>query len=364
MKKLLKELIEFETIADKNGNLHKVIDYVDGLFNDKNVHTSRFVKNNKPSIVITSKFTKTPKVILNGHLDVVPADYEKAFEPYEKNGKVYGRGAADMKGQVSAMITAFVELLEEFPEMDAGLMITTDEEQGGMNGVEYLLKEEGYNAEVAFVPDQGRNWQLATDEKGLLWYKITAKGITAHSSRPWEGENAINKCWKVYKKVRDDFKEKFGNLDTGDGWIPTINLGALNGGDAYNKVPAFAEMKLDIRFPDEVGENTIREIVEAACNEYEVEFENPLTTKSSHIDPENKFMKKWIEIAKSKNKPVELLKCHGGSDGRFFVEAGIPTIMTCPDMAIVHSDHEWINFDDLVDFKDAIKEWVVGVHKL
>ncbi len=363
MKKILFDLVKFETTADKNSELHKIIDYVDALFNNLNVHTSRYIKNEKPSIVITSKFNKNPKIMLNGHLDVVAGDYEEAFSPLEKDGKIFGRGSADMKGQVAAMIKAFSELISENGDLDIGLMITTDEEIGGFNGVNYLLNEEGYSADVAFVPDAGIDWNICTDEKGIIWYEINAEGKNAHASRPWEGENAINKCWKTYRDIRDVFREKWGKLGENDGWQPTVNLAALNGGDVYNSVPSKAQMKLDIRFPEDPGAEEIKTIVEDACKRNDVNFEVKITGSTNHTSRENKYIKLWEEKV-SKVKKINFEHSHGGSDGRFFSAKGIPVLMTTPKKSVIHSNNEWIDWQDLVLFKDFLKKWILDVHKI
>ncbi|BCX14178.1 MAG: hypothetical protein KatS3mg085_710 [Candidatus Dojkabacteria bacterium] len=84
MKIFLKKLLSFETTVYKPDKLNEAIDFLDSFFNDYDVHTRRYEKNGKPSLVVTNTFTKKPKIFLNGHIDVVPGDYPKAFEPYQK----------------------------------------------------------------------------------------------------------------------------------------------------------------------------------------------------------------------------------------------------------------------------------------
>ena len=363
MKKILFDFLEFKTISDNNSELHRSIDYVDSLFSEIDVETSRYVKNNKPSIVITSKPKKNPNIMLCGHLDVVPGSYRNAFNPFEKDGKIFGRGAADMKGQVTAMISAFIDLYKKDSNLDIGLMITTDEEIGGFDGVNYLLNQKGYSAGVAFVPDAGINWNICTDEKGILWYEINAIGKNTHASRIWEGENAITKCWKTYRDIRNIFRESWGRLGENSGWKPTVNLAYLNGGDSYNTVPSEASMKLDIRFPKDPNESKVKEIVKNACEKNKVSFELKLYGSLNHTSKHNKYIKLWKVEAEKFGKEVDFERSHGGSDGRFFSNKNIPVLMTTPKKSIIHSDFEWIDLKDLHTFKEVIKNWVIGVHK-
>lgn len=362
MKELLAKLIQYKTTADNTSELYAAVDYLDMYFNDYDVHTSRYEKNKKPSLVITSKFTKSPKVMLNGHIDVVPADADKFTLKFDKN-KAYARGTADMKGQVAAMISAVEELIQDRTDLDIGLMITTDEEIGGLNGVNYLINEEKYTADVAFVPDQGKNWQVCTDEKGAWHIKVIGIGSSAHGSRPWLGDNAINKCWKTYMDIRDEFRARWGKLRDYDRWKPTINLGALHGGDAANKVPNNAEMLLDIRFPGQVEFEVIQEIVKNAAQKRESTIESLIVVNPTKVETDTIAIKKWCDVVKNNHKKeIEFIKSDGGSDARYFSSNNIPVVMTSPSMSDPHIDDEWIDFDDLYKFKDSIKKWIISMH--
>ena len=363
MKELLTNLIEFKTTADQTNELYKIVDFVNMHFNKYEVHVSRHEKNKKPSLVISTKFNRKPKIMLNGHLDVVPAS-DEMFKPMTAGSKMTARGTADMKGQVAAMITAFTELIEEKKDLDIALMLTTDEELGGFDGVKYLLEEEKYSAEYAFVPDQGQNWQVCTDEKGAWHLKVVGKGKSAHGSRPWLGDNAINKCWKIYMDIRDEFREKWGKLAPDDKWKPTVNLGSLHGGDAANKVPNYAEMLLDIRFPAPIKFEEIKEIVDKAASRRVSEIESRVIVQPSHIEKENIALRNWNKtvIEKKGKDIVEYIKSEGGSDGRFFLYQNIPTVMTSPNISAPHTDDEWVDLEDLEIFKNCIKDWIIKMH--
>lgn len=363
MKKLLFDLLKFKTTANNPKELSLCIDYLDTYFNNSKVYKKRFEKNGKPSLVITSKFTKSPKIFLVGHLDVVPAEISD-FEPFEKNGKIFARGASDMKGNVSAMITAFSELILEDNKYDIGLMLVTDEELGGFDGVRYLLEEEGLRTEIAFIPDvQSRPWQICSDEKGLIHILVKASGKQAHGAWLWEGDNAINKCWKTYRDIRNDFREKWGKLRAEDSWKPTINMGSIHGGDAANKVPEYCEMKLDIRFPSPNTLDGIKSIIEKYAMINGVTYEIITYGHPNHTSKENFYVSQWCEVLKDLKKNDLFFKTNGGSDARHFAEFRIESLMTAPNSSPAHVENEWIDFDDLVKFKDAIKLWIKKIHQ-
>lgn len=366
MKNLLFDLLQFKTTSDNSDELHTVIDYLDNYFNDYDVITRKYEKNGKPSLVVTSQFTKSPKIFLNGHLDVVPATYKNAFKPFEKDGKVYARGASDMKGTVAAMIVSFCELLQEKKNYDIGLMLTTDEEVGGFDGVRYLLDEEGYSCEVAFIPDAGESgWKVCTDEKAL-WFnlQVAHEGESVHSSVLWKGKNSVNELWKTYRDIRDDFVKKWGKLKNQEFWKPTINLAALNGGIASNVVPDYAEMTLDVRFPADIPFDEIEKIIKDNLERRNVYIIGKgIKGYGMHYSEDNIFIKSWENVAQEYGKETSFFKAFGGSDARFFYEfiKNVSVVMCKPNTSAHHIKNEWVDYNDLVVFKDAIKDWVKNI---
>jgi succinyl-diaminopimelate desuccinylase len=361
MKQILLDLLKFQTTSEHNSELHKAIDYVEALFNDYEVQTKRYVQNGKPSIVITSKFTKTPRIFLNGHLDVVEASTGQ-FEPIEKDGKVYARGTSDMKGPVAAMIQAFIELLESNPtNLDIGLMLTTDEEVGGANGVDYLLKEKEYRSEIAFIPDGGRgNWEICTNEKGVMWYDIEVFGKATHAARKWQGENANEKLVQLVTELRSEFVENFSEATLEDQWKPTLNLGLIKGGQSQNSTSEYAKANLDIRFTEKQTLGQMKSFLDQFTSKYEdVKGQMTVYGNPTNIDADNKYLMNWVNIFENKfSEKASYYKTHGGSDGRFFAEYNIPTLIVKSTASEMHIEDEWIDYEDLVRFKDMVKDWI------
>jgi succinyl-diaminopimelate desuccinylase len=361
MEEFLLKLLSFETVESKQNELMNIIDFIDAFFNDYDVHTRRYEKNGKPSLIVTNSFTKKPKVFFNGHLDVVPGNYPKAFKPYKKDGKIYGRGSSDMKGPVVAMIFAFIDLIKEKHTPDIGLMLTTDEESGGFNGVDYLLNSENFSADCAFVPDTGKtNWEICVGEKGVWFFEVECKGKSSHASKPWEGINAINEIWKAYRDVRNEFIRIWGKCKDGNFWVPTINLAKLEGGGAFNVVPDFATARFDVRFPSEVGFETVRKIVLDIFEKRNVKIKKePILSLGMYIDKNNYYLKQWVKTyEKAFGNKAQFYNAFGGSDARFFSAKKIPVVMCKPKCSDIHVVDEWCDLADLYKFRKLIVQWV------
>jgi succinyl-diaminopimelate desuccinylase len=361
MQQTLIDLINIRTIAQNNSKLFEIVDYVDMFFDDVNVITRRFESNKKPSIVISSKFTKSPKIILNGHLDVVDG-LEEQFQAFEKDGKICGRGASDMKGQVVAMMYAFKEVIQENKDLDIALMLTTDEESGGGDGVNYLLNSEGFRSEIAFIPDGANgDWSICTNEKGIIWYDIKVKGKVAHASRKWEGDSANEKLIEIVYELKKAFLEKYGEATEDDQWNPSFNVGKISGGVTQNSVSEESVANLDIRFTEKQSIKEMKSFCDNFISKYEnVTGEMPVYGEATNIDSDNSFLKNWISLYKDKfgEEPM-LYKTNGGSDARFFAEHKIPILSVKPTASRIHINDEWIDVGELVKFKDLIKDWLV-----
>lgn len=354
MQKLLERLITFESDKNHPKEIRKCFDFVVNYLKKAGLKVKTYSFQGEPSLVAARKLKKHYQYILNGHLDVVPADCSSAFKPLVKGNRIYGRGATDMKGAVAAMIEIIKH--KELKDVDAALMITSDEESGGFNGVNYLLNKIGYSCNCAVVPDGGDNFRLTLAEKGVIHVKFKAKGKAAHGSRPWLGENAIEKLISVFQQI----KKEIPDTTLKNRWKPTVNLGKLNGGDATNKVPASAEMYLDFRFPKVNQQKRILELIKKVCKRFKGVNYQLLCVGDMLITPKNnKYIKKILKVAKKYKVNLKINKNHGASDGRFFSAKGIPVVMFKPICSQPHIDNEWIDLKSLAKFYQIFKEFLI-----
>ena len=226
-------LINYKTIANNYQEINKACDYIKSQFND--YYIKEYVINGYKNLVIANTQEYNLDVIFCGHLDVV---LNEVYAANICDNKIFGRGAFDMKGQLAVLISL---LKNNKSKKKIALLITSDEEIGG-----YCCKEimKDYHAKVAFIPDAGKNFDLVIEEKGLLQVEIKVKGVAAHASEPFKGENAILKLFNIYEHLLTMYPMP----DNQDDFKTSINLSKINGGSSNNMVPQEASMVLDIRF--------------------------------------------------------------------------------------------------------------------
>lgn len=191
-------------------------------------------------------------LVLTGHLDTVPlGKAEWSYPPFGADiidGKLYGRGASDMKSGVAAMIGAglrFAELSGGKPARGLTIVLTSGEETG-CAGALHLVKEgrDFLGKASAMIVGEPTANRISTAHKGALFIAAKTAGVTAHSSQPEQGVNAIYKAARAISKIEDyGFNEKPHPL-LGS---PTINVGMVSGGMNVNSVPDHAEFTIDIR---------------------------------------------------------------------------------------------------------------------
>jgi len=354
MKKLLEQLIQFESDKDHPKEIEKSFLFVENYLKKAGLKTKIYTFNGKFSLVAATKLKKHYQYILNGHLDVVPANYPNAFQPLIKENRLFGRGTSDMKGTVASMIEVICD--PDLKNIDVAIMLNSDEETGGFDGVNYLVNKEGYSCDCVIVPDGGDNFELVLAEKGVLHIKISASGIAAHGSRPWLGENAIEKLISVFQEIKTNLPE----TKPENRWLPTVNLGKINGGDAINKVPSLAEMFLDFRYPQRKQRITILNLIKKVIkSKKNVIFEIISDGEVLETPPNNPYIKKALNIAKSAGINLKTVNEHGASDGRFFSAKGIPVLMFKPICSPAHVDNEWVDLESLKKFSEVLKEFLL-----
>lgn len=336
MEELLKKLIKFKT-ADSDEEALNCVKYIKDYLKDTHLYMKDYLFNNKISLVISNTVSNNLDIIFCGHLDVVPAKDEQ-FNPVICDGKMYGRGTFDMKGHDAVMIHLMKNLNTNYK---VALFLTSDEEQGGFNGTNKLLNEIGYASKLAIVPDAGNNFSLITEEKGVLQIEIECTGNPAHSSCPWNGDNAITKLMKIY----DEIIKKYPMPSCETDYKTSINLGYISGGDAINRVACRAIMGLDIRHVLSDTKDDILNNIRSLSSDIKISI---LKEGIEFAYLENDLSKKYLACAeKILKKKIKYCKCSSSSDARFFYQKGISTILMNAIGFDMHGDNEYIDLDSL-----------------
>lgn len=208
-------------------------------------------------------------VHFNSHIDVVDTGEGWTVDPFEgvvKDGKVYGRGACDMKGGLAASIIAAEAFLEVYPDFAGSIEIsgTVDEESGGFGGVAYLASKGFFSkprVDHVIIPEPLNKDRICLGHRGVWWAEIETKGEIAHGSMPFLGDCAVRHMGAVLDAFE---KELFPALDKKQTRMPvvpegakrsTMNINSIHGGqtDDYSglpspNVPDSCRLTIDRRF--------------------------------------------------------------------------------------------------------------------
>lgn len=186
------------------------------------------------------------------HLDTVPAGDDWTREDGEvEAGRVYGLGAADMKGGMAAMMAAARVLKEE--DVPFSLLITTDEEEL-MTGAEFLARRPEVGRASGVLVGEPTDLKVAWKEKGISRLTLTAHGVAAHASMPWNGDNAIMRMAALLDKLDPMLKVPEGPTDG-----LTLVVSTIRGGTRNNIVPDRCDAQLNARFPYPLTAKEVRE---------------------------------------------------------------------------------------------------------
>lgn len=351
---LTKQLISIPSAHPSLDQLVHIVSFVGEYFSDTQFYIREYVDGGFPSIVISNKDTKDFDIIFSGHLDVVPADNNQ-FKPHEDENYIFGRGAYDMKSGVAVMM----HILKNFKRTDISiaLMLTTDEEIGGFHGTKYLLETQGYNARVALIPDGGyKESQIALEEKGILQLKISTVGMSAHGSRPWQGDNAIEKLMKAISIVQEELEKE--KTDDKEYRYTTGILSTITGGTVNNSVPESASATFDIRYTETfLVENFISTIKNniASCNStVDVLMCEPCVS----VSQDNYYVSQYVQAAQSCGVRLCFSHDYGASDARFFSAKGIPVILSQPSGDGMHSEFERVRIESIKMYKHIVQNFI------
>jgi succinyl-diaminopimelate desuccinylase len=339
---LTRDLILIPSTCDRPDEIDKCMEFVINHAEVSGaVAAHRFREHDAPSTVLLPRNVRTPEVMLFAHLDVVPLPEGTEYRSVVRDGRIYGPGAGDMKGELAILLELFRAVHEKYPGASLGLAVTSDEERGGAYGTRYLFENHGLRCGTAIVPDSGSLNEIAVEEKGTLHLKIHARGAAGHASRPWLADNPVDRAIVALNKIRD----YFDTLKTADGhWHPTCTFTVMHTRNRVpNRIPNTGEVVCDIRFP---APFTIEKMLSAVRPQLDdrMELEVMVAAEPTLLSPDPLY----LEIAEQvTGNPVRLIREHGGSDARFIARHGIPVIMSRPFVGNLHADDEWVDIESM-----------------
>jgi acetylornithine deacetylase/succinyl-diaminopimelate desuccinylase family protein len=311
-----------------------------------------------------------PTLIINGHLDVVPvaasAWTRDAFDPHVEDGRLYGRGTADMKGGIAAAICALavVERAGRVPACDVVFHLVADEERGGRFGTRALLEQGLIMGDACLVPEP-TDLELCVAERGLLQALLTVHGRPGHGSRPREAVSAIEHAAQLVLALH---AADFGDPDHPLLGRPTANIGTIAGGDAFNTVAESCVIGLDRRvLPGATEESALAAVHDrvAAAGVSGLRYDLVVDTfgEASEMPADDPWAKQvGAAVARATGRQPGVIGMSFTTDARFVRnQAGIPTVVCGPgEVAQAHGNDEFVAVDRLVDAVASYAELLVA----
>jgi succinyl-diaminopimelate desuccinylase len=345
---LTTDLVRFESTADRPDQLAACMDYVAAYLADvPGLFVERSVSNGKPALVATLRETRAPALLFNGHLDVVVGRPEQ-FVPKVRDGRIYGRGALDMKGSCAVMLRLLRDLATLPERPDAGFQFVSDEEIGGAAGTGRLLAE-GWRCDLMLCLEP-TDLGILYAHKGCMWVELALPGRPAHGSHPWEGHNPIGDLARGLAAVEARFPPPPGP----DAWRTTVTPTTLRAGaGSRNQVPGSAAVTFDIRFTaDATPEDVLAALRECFPTATPTVIE---TGHALYTDPEHPGVARLADLLERRlGRPPRFFREHYATDARYYTGAGIPAVCVGPAGAGLHSDEEWVSVASLVDLYQVL----------
>lgn len=358
----LKDLIRINTIG---GDEKQAADHLEKLLSSYGITTRQVVySRDRNQLIATLKGAVSGKVLaFSGHMDVVPVGEKKwkydALGAEESDGKIYGRGASDMKSGVMAAVVALVRLKENnLPYAgEVRLLLTVGEETGAIGAGQ--LTELGYadDLDALIIGEPSKN-NICFAHKGAFWLRVHTYGHTAHGSMPDLGVNAIDHMILFINA----FNKAFHFASYTDELLgrSTSSLNVINGGVGTNVVPDKCSIEIDIRtLPGQDHDRLLKQVNELIDRlskdkpgfKADVEIiNNQMPVYTEPDDPLVGISKKAIEAVTGK-KP-DLLATSGYTDASQFVksEKKFPVLIIGPGIGEqAHQPDEYVWVQDYLD---------------
>jgi len=301
-----------------------------------------------------------PTLMFCGHLDTVGvAGMSNPFQPVERDGRLYGRGAQDMKAGVAAMIGAARQLADA-GGLERGRLIVAsvvDEEHASI-GAEALAAR--WRADAAVVTEP-TDLDVAVAHKGFQWIEIETRGRAAHGSRPREGRDAILRMGRV-----------LGHLESLDRRLqaqpphpllgtPSLHASVVVGGQEASSYPERCRLQIERRtLPGEAadaGARDVRAILErlrGEDSEFEGDARLTFGRDAYEIDPSHPLPEMLAHAAASAGRAPRRVGMSFWSDAAILSAAGIPSVLFGPGGAGLHSTEEYVRIEEVGACREAL----------
>tara|TARA_B110000977_G_scaffold195753_2_gene274813 strand:+ start:852 stop:1997 length:1146 start_codon:yes stop_codon:yes gene_type:complete len=301
-----------------------------------------------------------PMLAFAGHTDVVPAGpieewASHPFEPEIRDGMLYGRGAADMKGSLAAMVVACENFIAQYPNHSGRIafLITADEEGIATNGtvkVVQYLQEQGEHIDWCIVGEPSSSNEtgdvIKNGRRGSLGCVMTINGRQGHVAYPHLADNPIHNVSPALAELANT------QWDNGNEFFPatSFQISNINGGTgATNVIPGSLKVMFNFRFSTELTAAVIKQRTAAILDKHKLNYQLDWNL-SGHpfLTPEGTLIDAVKDAIKTTTGSDTKLSTAGGtSDGRFIAPTGSQLVELGPVNATIHQTNECVKADDL-----------------
>ena len=292
----------------------------------------------------------TPEIILNSHMDVVPA-LEEQFEPVIREGKMFGRGTCDCLGNAVCLAEILLRA-----GVHVAAVFSADEETGGET-TKHMV-DLGYTAKHAvLILDSGDDPTIIYEQKGVLVVHLTAKGRDGHAAYPWKCENPIDKLMAGYAK----FRAKWQNPTSETDWRNSMSACMMSAGTAPNQIPGEATMTINFRLVDAASRDMIlRDLAETTgCEVTLGEDIPPVTFDKDH--PVFLLLQRVLSEHVRGREKIPLTQICGATDSRHWRRLGLPVPVLGVTGGNEHSAGEYVVLDSIGRYADGIVKFAEAV---
>ncbi|SEK00993.1 acetylornithine deacetylase [Paraburkholderia diazotrophica] len=363
-RELLERLIGFATVS-RDSNL-ELIAFVQQYLADLGVKSELFynAERTKANLFATIGPHDRGGIVLSGHTDVVPVDGQAwTVEPFrltQKDGRLYGRGTADMKGYIASVLAAVPALLKQELELPVHLAFSYDEEVGCL-GVRPMLAELEKRVHKPRLCVIGEPTALkpVLGHKGKLAMRCHVKGAACHSAYAPHGVNAIQYAARLINRLEeigDELAQREHHDARFDPPFSTVQTGVIKGGRALNIVPAECEFDFEVRTVPGFDANVVTDKLQAYA---QAELLPKMRAVQADTGIRLQALNAYPGLATSPDSDAARLLAllsgsnafetvAFGSEGGLFTQAGIPTVVCGPgSMDQGHKPDEFVTLEQL-----------------
>jgi acetylornithine deacetylase len=339
---------------------HRVTAYLESFFRSLGIACERqIVAPQRDNIVARWERPGARRTLMfEAHQDTVPTDC-MTIDPFGaviENGRLYGRGACDIKGGMAAMLTAFARLVREKPAGATNvIMACSVDEEHTFLGVQRLVRD-GLRADGAIVAEP-TSLRIVHTHKGAVRWHVSTPGRACHSSSPEQGVNAIYRMGRLLTVI-----EKYAAklcISKSDPYLgpPTLSVGRIEGGTSVNTVPDRCRIEVDRRLiPGEKAEAAMADFAAFLKDADGIDFPFECSQPWINLPPlpaegppgKSDLIARLGAILDAALGRHELIAVPYGTDASTLAEAGIPSVVFGPgDIAKAHTCDEWVPLDEV-----------------